>query len=200
MKKIITFCVLFSVIAFVFAENIDPYNNGSQYAYAENVGWINFQPVEGSGVQVSSSAVTGKVWGENIGWINLSPTTYGGVVNDGNGNLSGYAWGENVGWINFDPAVSGDTSNQYKVTIDADGFFAGWAYGENIGWIHFDETQDWSAQACVVTIEDLTNFASFWLSTEPAANLYDGGTVTMPDYAAFALFWQDFCPDGWQLK
>jgi hypothetical protein len=43
----------------------------------------------------------GLVWAENIGWINLSPVSYGGVFNDGAGNLSGYAWGENVGWINF---------------------------------------------------------------------------------------------------
>ena len=26
------------------AENIDPYDDGSQYAYGENVGWLNFEP------------------------------------------------------------------------------------------------------------------------------------------------------------
>ena len=26
------------------AENIDPYDEGSQYAYGENIGWINFDP------------------------------------------------------------------------------------------------------------------------------------------------------------
>ena len=61
---------------------------------------------------------------------NLSPN-YGGVVNDGDGNLSGYAWGENVGWINFAPMGGG-------VTIDDEGKFDGWAWGENIGWIHFN--------------------------------------------------------------
>ena len=101
----------------LYAENIDPYNDDSQYTYGENVGWINFEPVYGNGVQVSSSAVTGMVWGENIGWINLSPATYGGVANDGNGNLSGYAWAENVGWINFSPTHGG-------VIIDADGNFS----------------------------------------------------------------------------
>lgn len=111
------------------AENIDPENDGSQYAWGENVGWINFEPSQGEGVTVTDSAVTGKAWGENIGWINLSPAT-GGVMNDGAGNLSGYAWGENVGWINFAPTGGG-------VTIDANGNFDGYAWGENIGWIHF---------------------------------------------------------------
>lgn len=27
-----------------YAENIDPNEDGSQYAYGENVGWVNFEP------------------------------------------------------------------------------------------------------------------------------------------------------------
>src|SRR4030042_1572917 len=96
--------LLFPLVA--LAENIDPDNDGSQYAWGENVGWINFEPSQGEGVTVTDSAVTGKAWGENIGWFNLSPAT-GGVINDANGNLSGYAWGENVGWINFGPTNAG---------------------------------------------------------------------------------------------
>jgi hypothetical protein len=109
-------------------ENIDPGNTGSQYAYGENVGWINFKPSYGPGVTVTDTMVTGFVWHENIGWINLNPSQ-GGVVNDGIGNLSGYAWSENAGWINFGPNGSG-------VTITS-GDFDGWAWGENIGWLHF---------------------------------------------------------------
>ena len=114
----------------VCAENIDPDNDDSQYAYGENVGYLNFEPggKGGSGAEVTNSAVTGYVWGENIGWINLSPKSYGGVENDGAGNLSGYAWGENVGWINF--------AEKGEVTIGKDGVFDGWVWGENIGWIH----------------------------------------------------------------
>lgn len=114
------------------AENIDPEDYGSRYAYGENVGWLDFQPggPGGYGAEVADSHVSGHVWAENIGWINLRPANYGGVVNDGHGNLSGHAWGENVGWINFKPAHGG-------VTIDADGNFNGWAWGENIGWVHF---------------------------------------------------------------
>ncbi len=133
-----TLGVFFSVVLLLFcnigyAENIDPDNDDSKYAYGENVGWINLEPSSGSGVTVTDSAVEGYAWGENIGWINLSPTN-GGVDNDGNGNLSGYAWGENVGWINFAPTVSG-------VTIDpSTGVFSGYAWGENIGWINFAPT------------------------------------------------------------
>jgi hypothetical protein len=113
----------------VYPGNIDPDNDASHYAYAENLGWSNFKPSYGPGITVTGSSVTGFVWSENIGWVNLKPT-HGGIVNDGNGNLSGYAWSENVGWINFAPTGG-------RVIIDTGGNFSGWAWGENIGWIHF---------------------------------------------------------------
>ena len=36
--------ILLSFATFVYAENIDPYDVNSQYAYGENVGWLNFEP------------------------------------------------------------------------------------------------------------------------------------------------------------
>ena len=126
------------------AENIDPDDHDSQYAWAENVGWINTEPQGdgGPGVQVDDFELTGWMWGENIGWISLSckndstcGTTEYGVINDGNGVLSGYAWGENVGWINFSPSTAG-------VFIGvASGEFRGQAWGENVGWISFASTE-----------------------------------------------------------
>jgi hypothetical protein len=122
------------------AENIDPGSDDSQYAWGENVGWLNAEPQGegGPGVQVDDFELTGWIWGENVGWISLSckngstcGTTDYGVLNDGTGVLSGYAWAENVGWINFAPATAG-------VTIDAaTGEFGGEAWGENVGWIRF---------------------------------------------------------------
>jgi hypothetical protein len=129
------------------AENIDPCDDASQYAYAENVGWVNFEPNRPEpnvGATVSDTSLTGFIWAENIGWINLDPNDNDantGVRNDSTGELSGLAWGENVGWINFDPDVAAD-SNHYGVTIDANGNFDGWAWGENIGWIHLQH-QAW---------------------------------------------------------
>ena len=178
---------------FVSAKNIDPDKDGSQYAYGENVGWINFVPNKGPGVTVSNNKLTGFVWAENIGWINLSPSTYGGVINDGTGQLSGYAWGENVGWINFNPQVHGD-ANHYGVTIDSEGNFDGWAWGENIGWIHFRfiDRIDW---------DDLANFTAQWLETGNGleADLHRDGKVNLVDFGVLASNWLDECPFDWQL-
>jgi hypothetical protein len=138
-----TLTAIFSVTLLLFcnagfAENIDPYDDDSQYAYGENVGWFNAEPGGdgGEGIEVEDSKLTGYTWAENIGWVILScentsscGTVDYGVTNDGNGNLSGYGWCENVGWINFAPTGGG-------VTIDANGDFNGWAWGENIGWVH----------------------------------------------------------------
>src|SRR5439155_1573968 len=61
----------------VVAENIDPFNNGSQYAWSENTGWLNAEPANcgNCGVQVSNTKLTGYIWAENIGWISFSDTS-----------------------------------------------------------------------------------------------------------------------------
>lgn len=193
MKRLILIIVTLLFINSSWAENIDPYNEQMQYAYGENVGWINFKPNQGPGVQVSSTDVQGYVWAENIGWINLSPSTYGGVSNDGDGNLSGYAWGENVGWINFNPTGGG-------VTIDSDGSFDGYAWGENIGWINFTLADNYVV-VCKVTFDDLANFVDDWLASGVVpADIDGGGKVDFEDYSILASYWQNYCPDGWQLK
>ena len=205
MKRMLLMIGLVCSMA-AFAENVDPYDANAQYGYSENTGWLNAEPNSGDGMQIASDKVTGWVWGENIGWINLHCENNGtcatvdyGVLNDGAGNLFGFAWAENVGWINFDPEVTGP-GDAYQVQIDTDGYLSGWAWGENIGWIHFDEEKSWDVRACIVTLEDLQNFASYWLTTNPAANLDGTGTVNMPDFSIFASYWEDYCPDGWLLK
>jgi hypothetical protein len=134
------------------AETADPNGDNSQYAWGENVGWLNAEPSAdgGPGMTVSGASLTGYMYGENIGWINLNCTNNGtcgstgnyGVTNDGTGKLGGYAWGENVGWISFscanNPSTCASTGN-YGVVIDpATGIFSGYAYGENIGFISFN--------------------------------------------------------------
>ncbi|MHC4646181.1 MAG: hypothetical protein ACYTBJ_11810 [Planctomycetota bacterium] len=196
------------------AENIDPYDDDSQYAYGENVGWFNFEPRSAEpnvGATVSDYNPTGFIWAENVGWINLDPNDSDpntGVTNDGTGQLSRLAWGENVGWINFNPKVSGD-STHYGVTIDHDGNFDGWAWGENIGWIHFRsatpvayKVQTSWITSCVVDFDDLKRFCDYWLDTGwflPADfdNSYD---VDFEDYCTVADFWLQLCPAGWPLK
>ena len=145
IRLVLTVVFLFSYCRLYANENIDPNNDGSQYAYGENIGWINFEPnVSGPnvGAMVTAESITGFIWAENVGWINSGPnvpndSNYYGITNDGSGKLSGYACGENIGWINFDTNVPND-SNDYGVTIDYNGNFGGWAWGENIGWINFN--------------------------------------------------------------
>ena len=72
----------------------------------------------------------------------------------------------------------------------------GWAWGENIGWIHFDEDETWSVRVCIVTLEDLQNFASYWLTTNPAGNLDGTGDVDMDDFSILAAYWHGLL-SGW---
>ena len=197
LKAFVVCMVMLCQASLLYAENVDPYNDEMQYAYGENVGWLNFEPSQGPGVTVSDANLTGFIWAENIGWINLWPENYGGVSNDGAGNLSGYAWGENVGWINFSPNYGG-------VTIDADGNFAGWAWGENIGWINFNSADlyGYNVKACKVNFEDLANFVDDWLESDAGlpGDLSGNDEVDFVDYSIFANYWLDYCPGGWQLK
>ncbi len=138
-KKIFIIILSTAIVCFCSAAfacstgNIDPAADGHQYAWAENTGWINFQPDAGPGVTVTDTGVTGMAWGENIGWITLD------LLNDGTGNLSGCAWGENGGWISFSCETTSCDSVVYGVYIDpVTGEFSGKAWGENTGWINFE--------------------------------------------------------------
>ena len=55
-------------------ETIDPAGDGSQYGWAENIGWINAEPGGdgGSGVRLTVPDVGGWLWSENVGWISLA--------------------------------------------------------------------------------------------------------------------------------
>ncbi len=174
-----------------FSGNIDPSNNGSQYAWGENVGWINLKPSWGPGITVTDTVVTGYMWGENIGWIKLNPAN-AGVFNDGAGNLSGYAWGENVGWIKFAHAYGGVRINA------ATGVFSGYAWGENIGWINFGPTgravvTSWrppnlppvASDQSVTTNED-TPLSITLAATDPEGKPLAFNVVSGPSYGALS--------------
>lgn len=182
--KIVLLLILLFYPMFVFAqENIDPYNDDSQYAFGENVGWLNAEPSGdgGPGLEVTDSKVTGYIWAENIGWVNLScenrsscDTVNYGVTNDNTGNLSGYGWGENVGWISFS-CLNTDSCHivDYGVIIDPlTGEFNGQAWGENVGWVTFRSE---SPVAYGVTTswpgcEDLSTFAAAYGSVSGDTN------------------------------
>ena len=123
-------------------ENMDP-TGVKVFAWSENGGWLNTQPLGagGVGMHVRDFDVTGWIWAENAGWVSLScrntnscGTTSYGVANNGAGVLTGFAWSENAGWI--DVAAGGVGGG--GVTINpASGVFNGYAWSENLGWISF---------------------------------------------------------------
>jgi hypothetical protein len=198
------FALVIAGIVPAWAENIDPLNAGSQYAYGENIGWLNAEPGgdEGYGVEVLGNNLTGWLWAENIGWVSLSCENTGscaaadyGVQNDGIGNLTGYAWSENAGWISFSCAntASCDVAD-YGVEINLEtGKFTGQGWGENIGWINFDyagfenavfsyiET-DWRMNGDIssngmVTLDDAIMTLQIGAGIEPENSVYLGADV-----------------------
>jgi hypothetical protein len=135
----------------IAAESVDPDNDGSQYAYAANLGWINAEPLGdgGPGLEYGASALRGWLWSANTGWISLSceNTSSCGTVeyrvsHDGSGNLSGYGWSPNVGWISFSCSNTSSCGGvNYSVTINTgSGEMGGYAYAANAGWISFSCT------------------------------------------------------------
>src|SRR5574343_255519 len=130
---------IFSILYFLFylsyvfaSTTIGIIDSVNKYAFTSNAGWINFGCAS-CNVQITDSAITGYAWSDNYGFIILNPSQ-GGVLNDGEGNLSGFAWSENAGWINFN-----------NVVIDASGKFTGTASSDNIGTIVFDNCGNFCA-------------------------------------------------------
>ena len=129
------------------AETIDPSNRGFQYGWAENIGWINAEPLGdgGPGASIRGSRVIGWLWSENVGWISLScenTASCGTVdfrVSHEQGDLIGWAWSENVGWVSLSCESIGSCATvSYGVTVDSGtGDLGGWGWSENAGWVSF---------------------------------------------------------------
>jgi hypothetical protein len=113
----------------------------NQYAYAANLGWVDWRGDTNNGVVIGEYVCSGYLYSANVGWLNLgsgSPANQiqyqnnsasdFGVNQDGLGNLRGYAWGANIGWVNFE--------NNGAPKLDLlTGKFSGYAYSANCGWI-----------------------------------------------------------------
>jgi hypothetical protein len=130
----------------LLAEDVDPANDGSQYAWFPNAGWINAEPLGdgGPGMSLGETDASGWLWSANAGWISLScentascATVDYRVNHDGSGILSGYGWSPNLGWISFscvDSGTCGDVG--YSVVVDlVSGEMSGDAWAANAGWI-----------------------------------------------------------------
>lgn len=136
MKKSLYGIIIFTCLIGLQAsasENIGTVINGSQYAWGENIGWVNFAPKTSgnySGLTITDNAVTGYAWSSILGWINFSPTNSGqGVTNTPSGQLGGNAWISGLGWLSMN-----------GVTINSVGKFTGVAgtEGSSVGRVSFD--------------------------------------------------------------
>lgn len=130
------------------AEDVDPDDNGAQYAHGANFGWINAEPLGngGPGMSLTDTEASGWLWSANTGWmsLNCSNTASCGTVDyrvthDGAGNLSGHAWSPNLGWISLSCENTGSCAVvAFGVTVDlTTGEMSGYAHAANAGWISF---------------------------------------------------------------
>ena len=155
----------------------------NKWSWGENIGWMNWKPSFGGtdyGVTVYDDRLEGYIWAENVGWINLSPVTYGGVTNDGLGNLSGYAWGENVGWISF-------SSDYHQVVINGEGEFTGYAWGENIGWINMNCANSEPSYCGTVDFKVKTSWTANQAPTVDSVSLNGGNNITLTPNATTSV-------------
>ena len=117
---------------------IDPAN---AFAWAANLGELNWRPSLADGAVTGEYVCSGKIWSANTGWINLGSGTPANEIRyqnlDGadfgvnllaDGSLRGLAWAANVGWINFE--ATGNPRLDF-----ATGALRGYAWGANIGWV-----------------------------------------------------------------
>jgi hypothetical protein len=116
-------------------------NNGNQYAWGANIGWMNWRGDTNNGAVIGEYVCSGNIYTANVGWINLGNGAPGngiqyqnqsandfGVNQDGLGNLRGYAYAANVGWVSF------ENTGAPRVDLQS-GQLTGCIYSANCGWI-----------------------------------------------------------------
>ncbi|MBC7836397.1 hypothetical protein H7X87_01295 [Acetobacteraceae bacterium] len=125
----------------------------SGYAWSDNIGWIDFNPVNGSGVYVSPTdgiTLGGYAWSDNIGWISFNensgcPSGLGQcrpyLQGSKPGSIRLYGWAYAVsasdgwdGWI----SLRGNDTNAAASVSGSTLTFNGYAWGsEVVGWVQY---------------------------------------------------------------
>ena len=132
----------FLIFNFAFAATAATTINAvNKFAYAANLGWIDWRSDTNNGAVIGQYVCSGYIYSANVGWIFLGSGTPAnqiqyqnnsatdcGVNHDGAGNLRGYAYSANVGWINFE-----DTGAPALDLLT--GKLSGSIYSANCGWI-----------------------------------------------------------------
>jgi hypothetical protein len=105
-----------------------------------------------------------------------------------------------IDWSTLDGGGGTSTGGNYSLTgtigqHDADTVASGGDYVVSGGF--------WpGTYGCIVNLTDLSNFMFYWLDSGASipADLDGDGKVDNVDFSDLAYYWQDYCPDGWQLK
>lgn len=199
--------LLSSMVCHAQTATIDP---NQKFAWAENIGWINWLPVNlpvEQQVYIQSTFIRGYVWGENVGWISLGNTPLDGqsyanidgsdvgVNVDQDGTLSGYAWAENIGWINFNTLGALGPFGENARIDRAGKRIRGFAWAENVGWINFDDSEHFIGLIveCVADVNgdgelspaDFTAWLAAYGKMNPVADQNGDGVVTPGDFTAW---------------
>ncbi len=135
VKISFSFLFLLVLVTPVLAsESVGTVSASHQYAWGENIGWINLAPTNSSGdfvgVTITDSGLTGYGWSNKYGWINFNPSSSDqSVTNTSSGSLGGSAWVSGLGWLD----LSG-------ISISSSGVFTGTAgtSGSTVGRVTFD--------------------------------------------------------------
>jgi hypothetical protein len=150
MNKLFTLILLLSLACAARAGST--INNNDPYAYAANLGWVNwYGDGTDDGAAIGNHFCSGYIYSANTGWISLgngSPvngTSYSQIAPDvglnleAGGRLVGYAWGANIGWINFgnNYPASFPSADLPAVSLNpaTPGQLTGYAWSANCGWI-----------------------------------------------------------------
>jgi hypothetical protein len=147
MKRSVVW-LLVSICLSFFGRAATTVNPSNHFAYASNLGWVDWRGDISNGVTIGDYLCSGYLYAANVGWIYLgrgmprNGIRYGnlaaadfGVNHDGAGNLQGYAWGANIGWLTFtNRDASGALYDGPRVNLIT-GQLSGWVWGANVGWI-----------------------------------------------------------------
>ena len=112
----------------------------------------------------------------------------------------------------FASACSADYSIDWHTIDGGGGSSSGGGYvisgsisQPDAGWMssceYYQSGGFWNGPGDMVDMDDLFNFVSEWLESDPGlpANLDGNNGVDLVDYSIFASYWLCYCPDGWEL-
>ena len=198
-KFIVIVAALFIVHYALPAGAASTVNAANKYAYAANLGWMDWRGDINNGAMIGEYVCSGYLYAGNVGWINLGSGSPAnniqyqnnsgsdfGVNQDGQGNLRGYAYGANIGWLNF------ENTGAPKVDLQT-GIISGDVWSANCGWISLSNAVAYVQTDAFAAGADSNNdgIADAWellhfgtLNIDPNADPDNDGMSNLEEYLA----------------